>query len=296
MRYKQIRGHRLRITRLDGCGNPVPGPDSVVVTKGFISVEYTANVEEGEPISVPNAAGDICISDTPAPKFTGYGVAVNLCGVDPNALNLLTGQPLVYDGSATPEAVGFRVNSSVNLDNSGFAIELWSGITADACAPGQAQAYGYTLTPFLKGGIIGDFTVENAAVNFNVTGAQTKDGSGWGVGPYNVVTDSDGDVSPLLTPITSTDHLHSQLSFAPLPEETLDGSGALGIVATGATAGAPGTFTPANSYGPADLAALQAATTLTKNPTTAWAANQYVTLRDGSRARWNGTAWAAYTG
>lgn len=291
-KYSLIRGHRLRVTRLDGCGNPVPGPDSVVVTKGFISVQYTANIEEGEPISVPNASGEICISDTPAPKFTGYGVTVNLCGVDPNLVNLMTGQPLVYDGSLTPEVVGFRVSTGVNLDNSGFALELWSGVPADACVPGQAQAHGYTLTPFLKGGVLGDFTIENAAVNFTIQGAQTKDGSGWGVGPYNVVTDGSGDLSPLLEPISTTDHLHAQLTFAPLPDVTADGAEALGSLATGAASGAPGTWTPANSYGPADFAELEAGT-FTASPTTAWTAGQFVVLRDNSRAHWDGTDWVA---
>lgn len=289
--FSLIRGRALRVTRLDGCGVPVPGPDSVVTSKGFISVALTANTEEGEPISVPNANGDICISDTPAPKFTGYGVEINLCGVDPNLVNLLTGQPLVYDDASTPEAVGFRVNTGVDLDSSGFSLELWSGVPAAQCEPGSGQSFGYLLIPFLKGGVFGDFTVENAAVNFTITGAQSKDGSGWGTGPFNVVKDGSGDDSPLLEPIGAKDHLHVQVTQVAPPEAGCGGE-ELGAAAEGATAGTPGSYTPANTYGPYDLTELQASS-IVASPATAWTTGQYITLRDGTRAHWDSSAWAA---
>lgn len=288
--YALIRGRALRATRLDGCGNPVPGPDSVVSTKGFIRVGLTANTEEGEPISVPNANGDICISDTPAPKFTGYGVEVELCGVNPNLVNLFTGQPLVYGPEATnPAVIGFRVNSKVNLDDSGFALELWSGVPAAACEPGVGQQYGYLVLPFIKGGVLGDLTVENGPVNFVVTGAQTKDGSNWGVGPYNVTLDEDGQEGPLTEPITSGDHLHVQLTSVP-PPDTDEDVEALGVAATSAVAGTPGTYNPANSYGGRNAGDMVG---ITASPTTAWTSGQYVPARDGSKVHWTGTAWAA---
>ena len=285
--FPLIRGRALRVTRLDGCGSPVPGPNSVVVTKGFISVALTPNTEEGEEISVTNASGDICVSDTPAPKLTGYGVEISLCGVDPDLVSLLTGQDVVLD--AAGEAVGFRMNSKVNLDDSGFSIELWSGVPTAVCEPGQGQSYGYLLVPFLKGGVLGDLTVENGPVNFNITGAQSKDGSNWGVGPFPVVTDEAGDESTLLEPIDTSDHLHLQLTRMAPPLEECGGQ-ELGSPATGATAGIPGTYTPANSYGPADFEELSTSS-LTADPETAWTAGQRIVLRDGSTAHWDGTDW-----
>lgn len=62
------------------------------------------------------------------------------------------------------------------------------------------------------------------------------------------------------------------------------------IPATGATAGAPGAFTPSGAEVPANLAAL---TGITASPATAWTAGQYVDLGDASKASWNGTAWVA---
>ena len=63
------------------------------------------------------------------------------------------------------------------------------------------------------------------------------------------------------------------------------------VMATGATGvTSPGSFTPAGAMAPADLAAL---TGVTASPTSAWTTGQCVTLGDGSKAYWNGTAWTA---
>ena len=62
------------------------------------------------------------------------------------------------------------------------------------------------------------------------------------------------------------------------------------VPATGATAGSPGTFTPAGSTPPANFAALA---TVTASPTTAWTTGQHVVLGDATTAHWSGTAWVA---
>lgn len=63
--------------------------------------------------------------------------------------------------------------------------------------------------------------------------------------------------------------------------------------ASGATAGTPGTWTPAGADVPASVAALQAST-IKASPTAAWTTGQYVqTAATGApgRAYWSGTAW-----
>ena len=84
----------------------------------------------------------------------------------------------------------------------------------------------------------------------------------------------------------------------PVLAETLRGIGFVSIAgwtpaappATGATAGTPGTFTPAGSAIPANLAAM---TGVIATPATAWTTGQSVVLGDASHASWNGTAWVA---
>lgn len=70
------------------------------------------------------------------------------------------------------------------------------------------------------------------------------------------------------------------------------------VAATGATAGVPGTWTPASSTPPATVAALIAGTpnAVVASPTTAWTTGQYVqtaTAGAPGQAHWDGTAWVA---
>ncbi|WNV90312.1 hypothetical protein [Umezawaea sp. Da 62-37] len=61
-------------------------------------------------------------------------------------------------------------------------------------------------------------------------------------------------------------------------------------VATGATAGTPGSFTPPGATLPANLTALRAAS-ITASPATAWTTSQRVVLGDSSLAHWDGDSW-----
>jgi hypothetical protein len=61
-------------------------------------------------------------------------------------------------------------------------------------------------------------------------------------------------------------------------------------VATGATAGTPGSFTPADSTVPANLAAMAG---VIATPSSAWTTGQNVVLGDASTAHWDGSAWVS---
>jgi hypothetical protein len=61
-------------------------------------------------------------------------------------------------------------------------------------------------------------------------------------------------------------------------------------VATGATAGSPGSFTPDGSVTPANIAALAS---VVATPTSAWTTGQNVVLGDASTAHWDGDSWVS---
>ncbi|MFE0771968.1 hypothetical protein [Streptomyces sp. NPDC058861] len=65
-----------------------------------------------------------------------------------------------------------------------------------------------------------------------------------------------------------------------------------GTLATGASAGAPGAFSPEGAAAPANLAGLAG---VIATPTSAWTTGQHVVLGDGSKAKWDGSAWVATT-
>lgn len=214
--YSLIRGRRMRVTQVDNCGNPLVG-GQFAVSKGFISIAFTANTNEIDAIEVTNANGETCASEPARSEFTGYGLEFTFCDVDPCIFSMMTGQPTVEDAGG--DVVGFRMNSKISTSDYAFALEVWMGSPGSACE-GVAGAYGYLLLPFVRAGVIGDFTIENAAVNFVVTGASTQDGNTWGSGPYDVVDDGTGTAGPLPEPLDAYDHLYQVYSTVAPPEPT----------------------------------------------------------------------------
>jgi hypothetical protein len=290
-KFSTLRGRRMRVTALDGCGRPIEGPCVSVVSKGFISVGFSAQTQDGTAIQTTNAAGETCISDTPPSQFTGYSLSIEFCEVDPDIIAIMSGNEREFSAE-TGDAVGFSVNSDVSAADSGFALELWTDVPAQQCDPENPNAqgsYGYILLPFIQGGVFGDFTVQNDAITFTINNANTKTGSGWGFGPYDVIEDNTGVAGPLQRVIRSGDHLRLMYTSIAPPEVTTTCQ-PNGIAPTTATAGTPGAFTPSGAWTPYSLAELS---TVTASPLTAWTTGQRVVLGDGTSAHWTGTAWAA---
>lgn len=202
--YAPVRGSVIRVTRLDACGNPDPGQSAVVVSKRVSSVTIDEVTDDGTNIRERNFGDELCVVDDAFTTIIGYTADIALCGVDPGLISLLTGQPLVTN--AAGDVVGFDATTDIDLDSFGFALEVWSRIAGAACDPSGNRPWGYTVFPFLKGGRLGGFTFENAAVQFTISGAQTRDGNGWGVGPYDVDRDDAGLPSPLNTPLPVNSH------------------------------------------------------------------------------------------
>lgn len=202
-----VRGRMLRATRLDACGRVVYGEDSVVTSKGFVSVAYTANIDDGEEINLPNAAGERCVFEPAVPAFLGYTVEITFCQVDPDLYAMLTGQRVITDAFGV--VVGFTMDTAISSLDTAFGLEVWAGSpTTSGCAEGATGNFGYVLLPFLQGGVLGDFTIENDAVTFTISNAATKDGNAWGAGPYDVTLGADSLPGPLTDPVTPTEHLY----------------------------------------------------------------------------------------
>src|SRR4029077_20573042 len=83
------------------------------------------------------------------------------------------------------------------------------------------------------------------------------------------------------------DDLTSDIAWDIVGDPVLSFDGA-GVVATGATAGTPGSVTPACCIVPASLAAM---TGIVASPASAWTTGQSVNPQTGS-AHWDGAAWA----
>jgi hypothetical protein len=187
----------------------VEGECSTVVSESYISLALTAEIEAADEFTVKMANGQLCLSETGSPTLKRYNVVATICRADPDLLNIFAGLNVVLDWDGN--AVGIEVPTSLS-DGAKFALEFWTRVPSDACAPGSSVQYLYWLLPCLENGQIGDFTVENGPMNFTLT-AQATPSSTWGVGPYDVVAqDIAGTPGPLLVAIPDDVPLHAQLT------------------------------------------------------------------------------------
>ena len=205
--YTPWKVPRVRATLLDSCGVPVTGC-STVVTDGIISVAMTKEYEDREEFFVKNGDGVYCVKETNPPILKWINLELTFCNVDPELVNILSAEPLVYDDADSPNATGWSTQegsaASVN-----FAFETWTRLSGLSTPCTGGAEYGYVLFPWVVEGTIGDLTFENGAANF-VLNARTSSGSGWGTGPYFVdLSDAAATLDTpiaLLTPIGALQH------------------------------------------------------------------------------------------
>lgn len=214
---KIVRGKRIRVTRLDDCGEvPESGEAcSFVVSKGFVQVTLSPQSEEGEEFLLLNADGELSVNDHAQHNFKRNELEIELSEVDPELVSLLTRVTLETDASGT--TVGFRTSEG-RIDQQ-FAFELFSGVGEVDCVNGQE--FGYFLLPFVSGGIFDDITIENGVATVTISNAFTRTGGGYGVGPYDVVEDEYGAPAPLAVPIQPGEHHLQRLTTIAPPDVTV---------------------------------------------------------------------------
>lgn len=206
-----------RFTKVDGCGRPVPGPCSVIVTDDIQDFTLAPNVDEGDTITVRKMNGKTCLNRRPCASIPDFTATITMCQIMPVLYELVSGYDLVLDDNG--EVIGYTVGSDVDCSG-GFAAEVWGHIeTEQACDPSQAASAGrwalYTV-PFISAATLsGDITFTNDAY-LPILSGSTKLGNSWGTGIYPVVYDKNGVPSKLFTPIPSDKHYEMiETSFAP---------------------------------------------------------------------------------
>lgn len=182
--YTPVLGKRIRVTPLDTCGRFDKTQHHPVATSGFVSVKLAAEVEDGTEITVRKADGSLCVNEKQSNTFKYFTLELEFCGVNPSVLDIVTNATKYLDHAG--DTAGFKV--AYGKIEKKFALELWTGLSGQACAAGAEDASGYLLLPFITAGTIGDIEVTGEdAITFSMTGAVTKSGNGWGTGPYDVV-------------------------------------------------------------------------------------------------------------
>jgi hypothetical protein len=198
----------MRLTLVDFCGVPVTGVGSCrVTTDGFISVQGSPDVEDGEEILVKNAAGAPCVIDKSDPFVKRETVTVEMCQVNPDAVGLMAQARIINNGA---DNVGYAIDSRPVTNR--FTLELWQPVSGnEACDPSGTPQYFYWAFPNLGAGHIGDQTAENGPMTLTVE-CESKGASPlWGQGPDMV----DGPWTP--EPVLAGEHFLKNFTTNPPP-------------------------------------------------------------------------------
>lgn len=210
---------RIRVTRLNSCGQVVTGSCSQVVSNGIISIEMTKNYEDREEFFVKNGDGTFCVRETNPPILKWIDLVITFCNVDPDIVNIVAAETLYTSNDTAGTKIGYSTEEN-SAASSFFALEGWTRLANASALCTGGQEYGYFLWPFVVEGTVGDMTLENGVVSF-VVNARTTSNSLWGVGPYNVdYSDNPAGSTtpiPMNTPITSTQHARMFLTRLPPP-------------------------------------------------------------------------------
>jgi len=176
------------------------------------------------------------------------------------------------------QATNVRVTPT--YDDDGDPLETLCGDTVPAGKKESWVLAGTSVQDFDDPQGFLSFCWDNRMQTVDFTWAPNQDGAPTYTGQVVVLAlEEGGDVNVRLT---------TDFEF--------DVSGALsrtygsGTPATGATAGSPGSFTPAGCETPANLAGLAG---VVASPATAWTTGQHVITADTQHNHWSGSAWAA---
>jgi len=217
--YPVVRARAARFTRVDDCGCPKPGLCNIITINDVVTLTASAEVEEGEEITIRNFAGQLCISDKPCDSIKWYNLEITLCKQIPQLFALTSGLATAHN--ADGQVVGFGIASNIDCGG-GFALELWGDVPGQACLPGQPGAqFDYLIFPWVSAASpTGDIEVGNSARQPILRG-RTKTGGCWGTGPFAVQnTALSGQPvvpGPLIDPIPPEMHLWDLLVTIPPP-------------------------------------------------------------------------------
>lgn len=174
-----VYASRLRVTRLHDSGNLDAGDDNMIVSDGLVSIGTTPNVQAGEEFTQRNGAGGICVYVTEQDTIVRYDLALSLCQLDSELLEMLTGGRVLTVGGVT---VGFAV-PSLDAVAPLVCVEAWSEARVGSSQATEAGAalYWHFVWPSVQW-TLGAFTLERGILTVPLTGKATEN-AGMGTGP-----------------------------------------------------------------------------------------------------------------
>jgi hypothetical protein len=178
-----IKGTMLRLVKVDICGNPVTGTNSMVVaTKGFVQVVQEPQYEDGEEFFERTADGSVCVNQKDDPTLKRMQLTVDWCEVNVSAMAYVLSARELTLGSAPTTGFGFVVSEGQPTNR--FSMEIWQRVAGSgACDASGLQRYVYNAWPNIGSVQLGSYTIENGRSTLQFIGQSAGAGLQWGDGP-----------------------------------------------------------------------------------------------------------------
>lgn len=124
--FASIKGLAMRWSRLDSCGEFVGPPCNAVVSKGFVSLNVSAQIEEGEEYKVKYADGTWAINERDNPLYDHFALEMSFAQVDPDLFEMAAGAQVLTDWNGDNVGVAFDDDPRDQV----AGLEIWTKIPA----------------------------------------------------------------------------------------------------------------------------------------------------------------------
>ena len=190
---------RVRATRINCDGVPIPGATAAWIGDSGINVEITPEIQQGEDTQIINGCGCTCASLKTPDRFKRWNVKLEVCTLNPNQIELFTGSSLLtgvpaantFPGAGA-DVIGnaWAEQSGCAYDPCGFALDVWTKAWDDDAQRISPTRYIQWHFPKIVANSIGDMRFENGIATFSFTGfSRTNDqyGNPWADMPASAV-------------------------------------------------------------------------------------------------------------
>lgn len=180
--FSPILACRLRVARLDDSGAPLAGANNLVVSDALIRIGYSVVVEEGANLTQKNGCGVQCVKYQGDDKITGVNLTLELCSLDFELLEMLTGGTLVTEGGFTR---GLTLPPADQELANRVSVEAWS-LAWDGDEQATEGADTLTIRTIFPSTswVEGDRTYEEGITRIPLTG-RGRSNANFGDGPGN---------------------------------------------------------------------------------------------------------------
>lgn len=126
----------LRVNRLNTAGVPITGANNAYFGKAPIEVTLKPNYQKGVELTMENGCGTLCGYYKQPDLLKDYEIKFDLCDLDNELIEILTGNATVVTGSNTIGGQFKRQSACASPAQNGVSLEFWTKRWA-ACSAGS---------------------------------------------------------------------------------------------------------------------------------------------------------------